>query len=306
MGETSTSIRFSPKESAIGSLGGMTFKTQPRLLTSPYDVGIRLYAPTHYLPKVTASRGSISKVLSSSEDREEGLTFSGTDSVSLGTVPTGSVSVTAKTSVFGLEGLRTSVNFTYNPETNTITASKPCFCMVIVKYSAGYTLYGYTYQRERPAGMFGLILNGGTLFAFNVTTKTTASLEIPNGDYSVEAPDHDKVELWREESSAVMTEDGLYEQAIGYPATDFIPADYIGYRVEVKRTHAIMYVDSLGRTNEDKFSVPIGLPFQTGSTGQDGLYPNIKVVYARVSDDLPTSLRNEALRYIAAKQAQED
>lgn len=309
------SIRFENRDSS-GSNKFM-FEREPPGWWRRHDFYLRLYHGGKSFDLRT-SDGAVTRLERGvKEIQGEGLVFSGGDTVtprypvtgggqSLTLGGSGTIHLRRRGAFFDENGKSVSPSFTFDPVSGQVKSSIRGYGLVIANYTSPYTVIGFDYRRDVHWDGRSLTryIFSGTVFAFAEETKDVASYTVPEFAYEVEDPDNDKVEVYRDVSFAQVTSDGVYERHKDWPAKTFVPNDYPGSVLDVKRCHEVVYVDKWGRTQSDRYSIKLEKPFAGGHPSDT--YPVIKTEYADISEDLPSDLKAAAERVLSAKKAKSE
>jgi hypothetical protein len=243
----------------------------------------------------------------------EGVVFSGGDTAGLEYPVVGSVTFNNNGTMFSPEGDEISPKIIWDGR--QVRASEPCYGMVNANYTTKFERLGVNYRHTAtPLGFYGMAYGAyaGTVYAFCKDTKETASYKMPDYPFLIPNRTPDKVEVLRIISYVQVTERGVYERHKDWPNSTFVPYDYDNYVMDVKRTHEVLYVDTLGRVHSEKYHIKPETPFNPTSpnwvtdwskrTGES--YPKMEMEEAPLSQQLPYMMLESAKREIADRKAQ--
>lgn len=252
-----------------------------------WQVLLKVYANNDY-PLYRATIGTVGYIESKQRVVEgEALVFSGSDSATLEYPPSAAgPTIRAVSRAFDEYGAPTTVGVTWDNEQQAVKASKKFYGIVEVSYIAPYRVVGYNYAQEivevgtsnGTTPITNTINKAGWVFAYVVTERPRlfgytpsanerprfAAFQIPDYELTFDfGGSVDRIELYRQVSFAILTEDGMYEKSTTGDGLDFVPSTYSGYTVENKRTHVVGYMDRYGRRHELSYDIPPAQPYES-------------------------------------------
>lgn len=315
--KTSLTVPFGVQE---GRADRILIEVDTRLPYAGWQIMLRVYANDDF-PLYRATEGEIGYVESKQKAvAGEALVFSGTDSASLSYPPSRAYGVRLRTTTRAFDefGLPTTVSVVWDDENQVVKASKKFYGIVEVDYVAPYRVVGYRFAQEIVVvGQVGAspITNvkytSGWVYAYVTRENETprfAAFEIPDIETTYDFGGAvDRIELYRQVSFAILTEDGMYEKSTTGDGTDFLPPNYSGYTVENKRTHLVGYMDRFGRKHELSYDIPPAIPYESQRLeGAAAGYPATSWEFTEFSDPSQTygdsSLLSDAISHVNLKK----